>query len=167
MVARDAFAADALRVLRLARLACELRFEIETATRRPPARRRRRSRRVARSGCSPSCSAGCCAPQPLHGLELMAAPGVTAAVLPELDALDGVEQSRFHHLDVLDHTRRCWPRPSSSTTTRHRCVVRRRHWSLREWLSAPLANELTRGQALRFGALLHDIAKPQTRAMTA
>src|SRR6202012_4440755 len=30
----------------------------------------------------------------------------------------------------------------------------------------PLANDLTRGQALPFGALLHDIAKPQTRAVT-
>ena len=33
-------------------------------------------------------------------------------------------------------------------------------------LDEPLANELTRGQALRFGALMHDIAKPQTRAVT-
>jgi UTP:GlnB (protein PII) uridylyltransferase len=31
-------------------------------------------------------------------------------------------------------------------------------------LAEPLADELTRGQALRFGALFHDIAKPQTRA---
>ncbi len=30
----------------------------------------------------------------------------------------------------------------------------------------PLANELTRGEALRFGALLHDVAKPATRAVT-
>jgi putative nucleotidyltransferase with HDIG domain len=35
-----------------------------------------------------------------------------------------------------------------------------------EFLSGPLANELTRWQALRFGALLHDIAKPQTRQVT-
>ena len=33
-------------------------------------------------------------------------------------------------------------------------------------LAEPLANELTRGQALRFAALLHDIAKPQTRDVT-
>ena len=33
-------------------------------------------------------------------------------------------------------------------------------------LAEPLANELTRGQALRFGALLHDVAKPQTRRVT-
>jgi poly(A) polymerase len=30
-------------------------------------------------------------------------------------------------------------------------------------LAAPLADELTRGQALRFGALLHDVGKPDTR----
>ena len=39
--------------------------------------------------------------------------------------------------------------------------------ALRALLDEPLADELTRGQALRFGALLHDIAKPQTRGVTA
>jgi poly(A) polymerase len=34
------------------------------------------------------------------------------------------------------------------------------------FLAEPLANELTRGQALRFGALLHDAAKPLTRRVT-
>jgi putative nucleotidyltransferase with HDIG domain len=35
------------------------------------------------------------------------------------------------------------------------------------FLSQPLANELTRWQALRLGALLHDIAKPRTRGVSA
>jgi poly(A) polymerase len=35
---------------------------------------------------------------------------------------------------------------------------------LRRVLEEPLADELTRAQALRFGALLHDIGKPATRA---
>ena len=30
--------------------------------------------------------------------------GATAVVLPELEALRGVEQSRYHHLDVYGHT---------------------------------------------------------------
>jgi putative nucleotidyltransferase with HDIG domain len=38
--------------------------------------------------------------------------------------------------------------------------------ALRAALDQPLANELTRGQALRFGALFHDIAKPRTRQVT-
>jgi putative nucleotidyltransferase with HDIG domain len=33
-------------------------------------------------------------------------------------------------------------------------------------LSEPFTRELTRGQALRFGALFHDVAKPQTRGVT-
>ena len=39
--------------------------------------------------------------------------------------------------------------------------------SSREVLAEPLADELTRGQALRFGALLHDIGKPATRGVRA
>ena len=34
----------------------------------------------------------------------MDATGAADAVLPELDALRGIEQSAYHHLDVYDHT---------------------------------------------------------------
>jgi poly(A) polymerase len=37
---------------------------------------------------------------------------------------------------------------------------------VRAMLAEPFANELTRGQALRLGALFHDAAKPQTRAVS-
>ncbi len=40
----------------------------------------------------------------LRGLELMGEVGATAVVLPELEALRGVQQSRYHHRDVYDHT---------------------------------------------------------------
>src|SRR5206468_4564096 len=40
----------------------------------------------------------------LVGLELMDRVRLTEQVLPELVALRGVEQNRFHHLDVHDHT---------------------------------------------------------------
>ena len=45
------------------------------------------------------------APDALRGASrLMGELGATAVVLPELEALRGVEQSRFHHRDVYGHT---------------------------------------------------------------
>jgi putative nucleotidyltransferase with HDIG domain len=76
-----------------------------------------------------------------------------------------VEQSRFHHLDVSDHTRSVLAETIALERDPER-VAGAGAAALVEYLQAPLANELTRGQALRFGALLHDIAKPQTRAVT-
>jgi poly(A) polymerase len=167
MVARDAFGVDPLRVLRLARLACELGFEIDPATATAA-----RASAPALASVSPERTFAelrrlLCSPQAVRGVELLSTLAIAAVVLPELQALDGVQQSRFHHLDVLGHTRLVLAEtialvddPSALCASD---VVAR---ELDAWLSAPLANEMTRGQALRFGALLHDIAKPQTRAVT-
>jgi putative nucleotidyltransferase with HDIG domain len=108
------------------------------------------------------------APRALSGLELMDRTGATAAVLPELVALEGVEQSRFHHLDVNGHTREVLAQTIALIDDPAPvCSEAADRDALRALLDRPLANELTRGQALRFGALLHDIAKPRTRDVTA
>ena len=97
----------------------------------------------------------------------MDALGVTEAVLPELAALGGVEQSHYHHLDVARAHARGAGRDDRAERDPGAGVRRARRAAVRAVLAEPLANELTRGEALRFGALLHDIAKPQTRAVTA
>jgi putative nucleotidyltransferase with HDIG domain len=164
-VSPAAFAHDPLRTLRLARLACELGFEADPATQRLARAAAPGLAGVASERVFAELRRVVCAPAALAGLELMDAIGVTDVVLPELAALRGVEQSRFHHLDVSDHTRSVLAEVIALEHDPERLAGAQAPL-LTRFLAEPLANELSRGQALRFGALLHDIAKPQTRAVT-
>ena len=103
-----------------------------------------------------------CADGVLEGLALAERTGVLAEVLPELSALHSVEQSHYHHLDVYDHTVDVLGRLlelERDLSSVFGELARR----LEAVLAEPLADELTRGQALRFAALLHDVGKPATR----
>jgi putative nucleotidyltransferase with HDIG domain len=102
----------------------------------------------------------------LKGLALMDSVGATDAVLPELSSLRGVEQSRYHHLDVYEHTHAVLARTIELERDPERWFGEHAE-AVARLLAEPLANELTRGQALRFGALFHDIGKPQTRSVSA
>ncbi len=159
-----AYAADPLRPLRLVRLHAELGLvpdaETEQLTRSAAARLTEPSpervfaelRRLV------------VAPGAVSGLELAERLGVLAAVLPEIAALRGVEQSRFHHLDVYEHTLEVLRR-QIELEGRLEEVFGALGGPLRALLDEPLADELTRLQALRLGALFHDVAKPDTRGI--
>ena len=165
MVSPNAFAADPLRTLRLARLACELDFEVDPRT----AERARESAPALADVAAERVFAEfrriVIADRALAGLALMDSLGATAAVLPELMRLRGVRQSPYHHLDVYDHTQAVLG-AAIELERQQQEWAGQRAGDVVEVLAEPLANELTRGQALRFAALLHDIAKPQTRDVT-
>jgi len=169
MAGPRAFADDPLRVLRLARIAVELGLEPEQATLRGA-----RARSDALRGVSPErvfveLRRIIAAQRALRGLELIGELGAADVVLPELEALRGVEQSRFHHRDVYGHTLEVLDRtiamtePSTSGATDLDATLGGYRADVAAVLAEPLADELTRGDALRWGALLHDIAKPLTR----
>lgn len=166
MVSTHAFTDDPLRTLRLARLACELELEIDEDTRRAAAASACALPEVAPERIFAELKRIVSAARALDGLELMDAVGATGVILPELTRMRDVEQSPYHHLDVYEHT-------LSVLASAIELSSRPERWlggyseAVREFLAEPLANELTRGQALRFGALLHDVAKPETRRMTA
>jgi poly(A) polymerase len=162
MVSSGAFAADPLRTLRLARIACELDFEVEVET---AARARASSQAlvgVAAERVFAEFKRILIADRALAGLELMDALGATGAVVPELTRLRGVVQSPYHHLDVYDHTKAVLAAAIGLERECQGWAGIHAHDVVRV-LSEPLANELSRGQALRFAALFHDVAKPQTR----
>lgn len=165
MVSAGAFARDPLRSLRLARLACELGFEVDAETAVAAKRAAPGLQGVAAERVFAELRRVLVSERPGRGLELMESVGVTAVVLPELLELHGVEQSHFHHLDAHDHTLEALARTAELERNPEPVFAGTAPAVLRV-LEEPLANELTRGQALRFGALLHDIAKPQTRQVT-
>jgi poly(A) polymerase len=165
-VSNRSFRDDPLRVMRLVRMAVELEADAEPATARLAKEAAEGLRAVAPERVFAELRGVITSDRVVAGLALMNAVGATAAVLPELVALEGIEQSQFHHLDVLDHTRAVL----AETVALERepgVVFGAQAAELTAFLNQPLANELTRGEALRFGALFHDIAKPQTQDRTA
>lgn len=165
MVSPEAFAADPLRTLRVARLAAELALSVDSRTSMVARAHARDLARVAVERVFAELKRIVVADRALAGLDLMDSLDITAVVLPELAALRGVTQSRYHHLDVYEHTRAVLAATIELERDPER-VFGADAAAIADVLSEPLANELSRSQALRLGALLHDVAKPATRQVT-
>jgi putative nucleotidyltransferase with HDIG domain len=152
MVSGRSLADDPLRTVRAVRFAAELGFAVEPATLAAAREHAPGLAGVAAERIFAELKRVVGAPDPVAALGLMEEAGVTAAVLPELLELHGVEQNVFHHLDVHDHTLAVLA-----------AAVELEGKGEPAELAQPLADGLTRWGALRWAALLHDIAKPQTR----
>jgi poly(A) polymerase len=156
-----AYAEDPLRPLRLARLAAELGFSPDPETERLTAEAAPRLSEPSAERIYAELRRLVVAPGVLAGLALAGRTGVLGAVVPELEELRGIEQSRFHHLDVYRHTVEVLERLIELEGALPRYFGPDAE-ALAATLAEPLGDGLTRGQGLRFGALLHDIAKPGT-----
>ena len=150
----EAYETDPLRPLRLARFAAELGFEPDEETERLTAAAAPRVPDASGERIFAELCRLVMAPGAMEGLALADRLGLLRAVLPELADLHDVDQSHYHHTDVYGHTLEVLERLIE--------LERNATGELREVLDTPLADELTRGEALRFGALLHDIGKPAT-----
>lgn len=164
-VSEGSFRDDPLRIMRAARQASELGYEVDQATvelaraeasraGEPAGERQLAELRMLLAG-----------PDPLRGLRLLDDLGATAGVLPELEALRGVRQNPNHHLDVHGHT---------IEVLEHWLDLERDldHYAgesagrVADLLAEPLADGWTRRDALRLGAITHDVGKPATRVET-
>jgi poly(A) polymerase len=158
----EAYERDPLRPVRLARFAAELGFEPDPETARLTAAAAPGVADAAGERIFAELRRLVIADGALTGVELADRLGLLRAVLPELSELHDVEQSRYHHLDVYNHTLEVLA--MQIDMERRLCeLFGADAGRLRRILDEPLADDLTRAQALRFGALLHDIGKPATR----
>jgi poly(A) polymerase len=160
----EAYESDPLRTLRLARFAAELGFTPDPETERLTKSAAARVTEAAGERVFAELRWLVIAPGALGGLRLADRLGVLRAVLPELDALHGVDQSDYHHLDVFDHTLEVLAQ-QIELEGRLEELFGADAVRLRAALDERLGDELTRAEALRFAALVHDIGKPGTRAV--
>ena len=161
-VSKRTFADDPLRILRAARLAVALGFELDAATAELARLCAGRAGEPAGERQFAELRLLVTSLDPVRGLALLDELGGTAGPLPELAALHGVDQNPNHHLDAHGHTIEVL----ANLLAVERDLERYAGDAAAEvasLLAEPLADELTRGGALRFGAILHDVGKPATR----
>jgi poly(A) polymerase len=162
-VSARSFADDPLRMMRGARIAAELGFELDPGTIALAREAAPRAAEPAGERQFAELRAIVTGSDPVRGLEHLDELGARAVVLPELEALRGVIQNPNHHLDVLDHTLEVLARLLEIEADLPRFVGEARAPEVTALLEEPLADELTRRGGLRFGALFHDLGKPATR----
>jgi poly(A) polymerase len=177
MVRPEAFRADPLRPLRAVRLCAELDFDLDPQTaavmaenasflsQTAPERQRDELMRVLAT------------PRAAPGLRLADKLGLLDPLLPEVVATKGEEQPKEHEWDVFDHSVETVAaldallgseKPADGRWAR----LWRELWgqmeefpTVREHFEEEVSQGHTRVSLLKLAALLHDIAKPETRTI--
>lgn len=137
------FDEDALRLLRAARFAAQLAFEIEPSTREAMRRKAPVVGHVSRERVGQELRRLFHADRPSLGLRVMADTGLLEAILPELAAQRGIPQNKPAGEDLWDHT--------LATID-----------ALAELAGEQRGRRSTGYDQLALAALLHDVGKPAT-----
>jgi poly(A) polymerase len=139
----DSFGDDPLRMLRGARFASQLGFQIEPETFEAMQSMRQRLEIVSAERIQVELQKLMLGANPRLGLEVLVDSGLAEIVLPELPALKLETDEHHHHKDVYQHT----------LTVVEQAIDYEKDYNLEPDF------------VLRFAALLHDIGKPATRKL--
>ncbi|MDP1847333.1 MAG: HD domain-containing protein [Solirubrobacteraceae bacterium] len=153
---------DPLRVVRLVRLAAELGLRVDPATAALARTSAPGAATVAQERVWSELKRIVTGDGVIASLALMEDVGLTAAILPELHALHGVDQNRYHHADVYAHTIEVLEQAIALQADPGAVFGDQAAAAVGAVLAEPLAEDVDRGFGLRMGALLHDVAKPLT-----
>ncbi len=130
------FSEDPLRMMRAARFASQLDFEIHPSVQEAMIKEKERIKIVSQERITDEFLKILSHPIPSIGLNILKNAGLLEIIFPQLAALSGVEQrEKFHHKDVFDH-------------------------SMKVLDNLALVSD---NLLLRFTALVHDIGKPQVK----
>jgi poly(A) polymerase len=133
----ETFDDDPLRMLRALRFSAQLEFTVDPDVLQAAGAMKDRLSIVSQERITEELLKMLRSRKPSRGFLLMAQTGILPDVLPEIAAMAGIDQRKdFHHKDVFLHT----------------CTV------------VDNVAEVSENLWLRFAALVHDIAKPRTKA---
>lgn len=172
VVAESAFPSDPARLLRAVRLAAELGFHIDPETERFIRRDAHLLARVAGERVREELLPLLVRPGSGPWLAYLDELGLLTVMIAELSPTKGVEQPQEHYWDVFVHSIRTvdavdfllrqggWEYAGEK-------VLEAIPWSaeLKEHFAQEVSTGSTRSALLKLAALLHDIAKPQTKAI--
>jgi poly(A) polymerase len=165
LVSERVFTDDPLRLLRLARIAHELGFEVDSDAERLARRDAHLADRPAGERIYAEVRRLMTPDHPDAAVRLLDGLGVLDVILPEAAPMHGCEQSPFHHLDVFEHTLQVLD-ASADIAAHPEHYLPRHAESLRAALDQTVGDELDARTALRLAVLFHDIEKPSTRTVS-
>ena len=166
----QAFRDDPVRLLRAVRLSAQLDFHIDPETSELMRSDSHLVSNLAGERIRNELLAILASENTKEQLRKMDGLGLLCAIIPELQAAKGVSQPREHYWDVFDHSieavgaveRVLSPETRNSGTDALAGLV---PWSpeIDEHFAEEVSDGHTRATMLKMGALLHDVAKPQTK----
>jgi len=173
-VSETAFQSDAARLLRAVRLAAELRFNIDAQTESLIRRYCHLLTQVAGERVREELLRLLVMPQAGQFLGYLDELGLLTVMIPELAQTKGVLQPKEHFWDVFDHSIKtvvaaCFLLRQEAWEYDSADVLAVTPWSevLAQHFALEVSRGSTRGSLLKLAALLHDIAKPQAKAIEA
>ncbi len=171
-VSETAFQSDAARLLRAVRLAAELGFSVDKYTEAQVRGNCHLIAGVAGERVREELLRFLAVPQSQRFLPYLDELGLVTAIIPELAEAKGVKQPKEHFWDVFDH--------SIETVIAVDFILHEGGWQYAgdevlattpwsELLARHFSREVSHGSSrrslLKLAALLHDVAKPQTKAI--
>ena len=164
------FQDDPLRLLRAVRLAVQLGLEMEVGTRRLLSQDAHLLSRVSGERLRDELLAILSQPGVERSLEILDYHGILANLVPELTPAKGVTQPFEHYWDVYEHSLQCTVMLERILDPQFRrtgpvgqCIPWPSH--LDHHFQEEVSDGHTRATLLKLAALLHDVAKPETKTV--
>jgi len=171
-VSDTCFEADAARLIRAVRLAAELGFSIDSHTETIISHNSQLITSVAGERIREELLRILAVPGAGRWLAYLDEVGILTVLIPEMAPARGVDQPKVHVWDVFEH--------SIQTINAVEFILREAGWdyaseevltavpwsvSIRQHFNREVSSGSTRRSLLKLAALLHDIAKPQTKTI--